>query len=75
MGRIRYVYFFSYYIHVQKFANFLMLLFIGQLGNAPSVVTDTLPTVEGATAAKEGPSAANEEEDEDLMGRLEALRS
>lgn len=47
----------------------------GQLGNAPSVVTDTLPTVEGATAAKEGPSAANEEEDEDLMGRLEALRS
>ena len=43
------------------------------MGNAPSVVTDTLPAQkepQGATA-----SNVDEEEEEDLMGRLEALRS
>lgn len=55
----------------------LFELTAGQMGLAPSVVTDTLPTPEGATAANEGATAqaANEDDEEDLMGRLEALRS
>ena len=49
-----------------------LCVFSGELGKAPSLPTDTLPAQkepEGATAAP------NEEEEEDLMGRLEALRS
>lgn len=47
-------------------------LFSGEMGKAPDAVTDTLPTLEepeGATAA------TNNVEDEDLMAKLEALRS
>ena len=49
-----------------------LCVFAGELGKAPSLPTDSLPAQkepEGATAAP------NEEEEEDLMGRLEALRS
>lgn len=43
----------------------------GELGKAPSAVADTLPTLEpeGATAM------ISDDEDEDLKGRLEALKS
>lgn len=44
----------------------------GELGKAPTAVTDTLPAVqepEGATAA------VSDNEEEDLMAKLEALRS
>lgn len=50
----------------------LFELTAGDLGKAPVAVTDTLPSVlepEGATAA------VSDGEEEDLMGRLEALRS
>ena len=56
-----------YYIYI-----YWLCVFSGELGKAPSLPTDTLPAQkepEGATAAP------NEEEEEDLMGRLEALRS
>ena len=46
--------------------------FLGQLGEAPDAVGDTLPAVAGATAAPD------EEEEEDvgaMAARLEALRS
>lgn len=46
-------------------------LITGELGKAPAAVDDSLPVrePEGATAMP------NEEEDEDLTSRLEALRS
>jgi len=52
--------------------NYIVFLFLGELGKAPNAVTDTLPTLEepeGATAA------VSDAEDEDLMAKLEALRS
>lgn len=51
---------------------YFCLAIAGELGKAPEAVTDTLPTLEepeGATAAVSDP------EDEDLMAKLEALRS
>ena len=56
------------------FLNTCISSFSGQMGNAPSVVTDTLPAEKEPEGAKAGP-ASDEEEDEDLMGRLQALRS
>lgn len=51
--------------------NIYVSYFTGELGKAPSAVADTLPTLEpeGATAM------ISDDEDEDLKGRLEALKS
>ena len=60
------------YLHILMYYIYWLCVFAGELGKAPSLPTDTLPAQkepEGATAAP------NEEEEEDLMGRLEALRS
>ena len=61
--------------NVMKTFQVLWELTAGQLGQAPAIITDSLPPSSVAEAA--GPSAdlEDEEELEEMQSRLQALRS